>query len=47
MSLDTSEGHKDMDYPEHERTYAGFIKLTKISVVAMVLLMAGMYVFLV
>ncbi len=24
--IDTSEGHKAMDYPEHIRTYAGFLR---------------------
>ncbi|MGH1417240.1 MAG: aa3-type cytochrome c oxidase subunit IV [Hyphomicrobiaceae bacterium] len=47
MSLDTSGGHKAMDYAEHTRTYAGFLRLTKISVVALILLLVGMYVFLV
>lgn len=36
-----------MDYPEHTRTYAGFLRLTKISVVFLVLLLLGMYFFLV
>ncbi|RTL60551.1 MAG: aa3-type cytochrome c oxidase subunit IV [Hyphomicrobiales bacterium] len=26
MSIDTSNGHPAMDYPEHVRTYNGFIK---------------------
>ncbi len=47
MSLDTSEGHKDMDYDEHIRTYNGFITLTKISVVAGVIVLAAMAYFLV
>ena len=47
MSVDTSEGHKDMDYSEHTRTYSGFIKLTQISIVLLVLLMVGMFLFLV
>jgi Bacterial aa3 type cytochrome c oxidase subunit IV len=47
MSVDTSKGHPAMDYAEHNATYSGFIKLTKIAVVFLVLLMAGMYVFLV
>lgn len=47
MSVDTSKGHPEMDYAEHTATYAGFITLTKISVVFLVALMVGMYVFLV
>ena len=47
MSVDTSHGHKDMDYDEHNRTYAGFLKITKIAIVLLVLLMAGMKYFLV
>lgn len=47
MSVDTSKGHPEMDYAEHNATYAGFIKLTKISVAFLVALMVGMYVFLV
>jgi Bacterial aa3 type cytochrome c oxidase subunit IV len=47
MSIDTSRGHEAMDYREHTRTYAGFILLTQIAVVVLVLLLAGMYVFLV
>jgi hypothetical protein len=47
MSIDTSRGHEAMDYNEHTRTYAGFIRLTQIAVVALVVLMVGMYVFLV
>ncbi len=47
MSIDTSKGHKAMDYNEHMRTYNGFIQLTKISVVFLVLLLAGMALFLV
>jgi hypothetical protein len=47
MSVDTSRGHPAMDYKEHNRTYAGFVSLVKISVVLLVLLLVGMYVFLV
>jgi hypothetical protein len=28
MSVDTSGGHQAMDYPEHLRTYSGFLKAT-------------------
>ncbi len=47
MSLDTSNGHPDMDYAAHRDTYAGFLRLTKISIVLLVLLLAGMKLFLV
>ena len=36
-----------MDYTEHDKTYAKFIKLTKISIVFLVLLLAAMKFFLV
>ncbi len=26
MAVDTSGGHSAMDYPEHLRTYSGFLK---------------------
>lgn len=47
VSIDTSRGHPEMDYAEHNRTYAGFLKFTKISIVALVVLLAGMFLFLV
>ena len=47
MSVDTSRGHEAMDYKEHNRTYAGFIRITQITVVALIALLTGMYVFLV
>ena len=46
MSVDTSGGHPDMDYAQHKATYAGFIRGTQIGVVLLVLLLAGMAVFL-
>ncbi len=46
MSVDTSGGHPAMDYKEHIRTYNGFMQFTKISIVAIVLLLIGMAVFL-
>lgn len=36
-----------MDYPEHERTYDAFIKLIKISIVTLIIILAGMAFFLV
>ncbi len=46
MSVDTSGGHKDMDYAQHKATYSGFIKGTQIGVVLLVLLLIWMAVFL-
>ncbi|MGF1650147.1 MAG: aa3-type cytochrome c oxidase subunit IV [Hyphomicrobiaceae bacterium] len=42
MSVDTSNGNRNMDYAEHERTYRGFMQLTKIVVVAISLLLIVM-----
>lgn len=36
-----------MDYAEHNRTYAGFLKFTKYSIIALVALLAAMKFFLV
>lgn len=47
VSLDTSNGHPAMDYDAHKDTYAGFLRLTKISIAFLVLLLIGMKVFLV
>ena len=47
MSVDTSGGHPAMDYKEHERTYAGFIRGTIIGTVLCVLILVGMAVFLI
>ncbi len=30
MAIDTSGGHPAMDYPEHQRTYSGFLRATMI-----------------
>jgi Bacterial aa3 type cytochrome c oxidase subunit IV len=30
MAIDTSGGHSAMDYPEHVRTYKGFLRATMI-----------------
>ena len=46
MSIDSSRGHPDMDYAEHERTYAGFLKFTKYAIISLVVLLAGMKFFL-
>ncbi len=44
MSVDTSEGHEAMDYPEHLRTYSGFVKLSIWGTVAVILILVGMAV---
>ena len=47
MSIDTSGGHKAMDYREHIRTYNGFITGTIVLVVLCVAILLGMFIFLV
>jgi len=47
MSVDTSDGHPAMDYKEHVRTYEGFITGAKWGTILVVLIVAGMAVFLV
>ena len=47
MGVNTSGGHSAMDYAEHNKTYAGFLRFTKIAIVLLVLLLAGMKYFLV
>lgn len=47
MGVNTTGGHPAMDYAEHNRTYAAFLRFTKIGIVALVALLAGMYLFLV
>ncbi len=47
MSVDTSKGHPAMDYAEHEKTYAGFIKVSKYSTVLILVILALMAAFLV
>lgn len=47
VSIDTSRGHHEMDYAEHNRTYAGFLQFTKISIIVLVTLLLGMFFFLV
>lgn len=47
MGVDTTGGHPAMDYREHVRTYTGFIRFTIISIILLVLLLAGMAFFLV
>lgn len=47
MSIDTSDGHKDMDYKEHIRTFNGFWVGTQVLVALVVLILIGMAVTLV
>ena len=47
MTIDTSNGHKAMDYPEHTRTYAGFLRGTVFLCVLVALILIGMLVTLV
>ena len=47
MSIDTTDGHKAMDYREHVRTYDGFLKGSVTLVVLVALILIGMLIFLV
>jgi Bacterial aa3 type cytochrome c oxidase subunit IV len=47
MSVDTKGGHPAMDYPEHTRTYVGFVRGAIILTVFVALLLLGMLVMLV
>lgn len=40
MSIDTSGGHPSMDYQEHVRTYKGFLRLSIVLIVGVVLVLA-------
>ena len=46
MGIDTSNGHPAMDYPEHERTYKGFIKGSIICTLGVIAVLVGMAIFL-
>jgi hypothetical protein len=46
MAIDTSKGHPAMDYREHLGTYAGFLTFLKVSIILLVILLAGMGYFL-
>jgi len=47
MAIDTSGGSPEMDYAAHTATYLGFLRAVQIAIVFLVLLLVGMYVFLV
>jgi len=42
MQIDPTQGHPAMDYNEHQRTYAGFVKVFVWGTVACVALLAVM-----
>ena len=39
MAIDPASGHPAMDYPEHLRTYSGFLKATIVMIVMVVLIL--------
>ena len=47
MSIDTKGGHPAMDYPEHIRTYSGFLIATAILIALVAILLLGMLITLV
>jgi hypothetical protein len=47
MSVDTSQGNKNMDYAQHEQSYDLFIGLVKYGTAACIILLIGMAIFLV
>jgi hypothetical protein len=47
VSVDYSDGHSAMDYAEHQKTYAGFVRFGKIAIVIAALVLLGMKFFLV
>ena len=47
MAIDLSGGNPSMDYVQAEQTYKQFILLTKVAIVFLVVLLAGMAYFLV
>ena len=40
MAVDPSGGHSAMDYPEHLRTYSGFLKATVVLIVLVTVILA-------
>ena len=46
MAIDLSGGSPEMDYAAHGRMYGHFLLFTKIAIVFLVLLLAGMGYFL-
>jgi hypothetical protein len=46
VAIDLSGGSSNMDYAAHGDTYSRFLRFTKIAIVFLVLLLAGMAYFL-
>ena len=46
MSVDTSNGHPAMDYAEHQRTFAGFVRGVGYTTAAVVIILILMAMFL-
>lgn len=46
MAIDLSGGNPNMDYAQAEQTYTQFIWFTKVGIVSLVVLLAGMAFFL-
>lgn len=47
MHIDPKECHPAMDYTEHQKTYQLFCKLTALTIVSVVVVMALLYFFVV
>lgn len=47
MSVDTSQGNKNMDYAAHEQSYDLFIALVKYGSASVAVILIGMAIFLV
>ncbi|MFV0295016.1 MAG: aa3-type cytochrome c oxidase subunit IV [Hyphomicrobiaceae bacterium] len=45
MSVDTTDGHPEMDYPEHLRTYHGFLRGAVVLVTLSVIVLLGLLFF--
>jgi hypothetical protein len=46
MRIETAGGSPNMDYAEHERTYASFVKLVRYGATFVALTLIGMAIFL-
>jgi len=47
MHIDPKECHPAMDYAEHQKTYKLFIKLTILTILGTIAVMARLYLFVV
>jgi hypothetical protein len=45
MHIDPKECHPAMDYAEHQKTYKLFCKLTGLTILGVVVVMAALYLF--